>query len=286
MFRLTKITLIIILAAAIELSLTIVRVDMGFTFSLLIGFTIFFVIAYILMRLIKKLSPFLIALSLFLGISALYLPPRLIDFEGTLVSLPDYVFHIVGLLTALLFYLVRSWKKWIIAGVSFAFTLFMFFRGYSMWIHKLNFDSYIGNYSAPFPEFVAEEKNGSRISKDSLKGKLILIDFWHTQCAACFKKFPLLDNIYLKHQRNPGVKFYALNLPLQTDQPTRAFDMIAKRAYSFPVAKLQTISIIDSLSISFFPTTILVNEDSQVIFKGSIENAILTLEYEIKKRSQ
>ena len=286
MFRFIKITLLIILAAAIELSLTAVRADVGFSYSMLIGYTIYFFMAYILMRLIKKLTPFLIILSLFLGISAMHLPPRLIDFDGTLVSLPDYVFHVLALVTAWLFHIAQSWKKWVIAGLGFSITLFMFFQGYSMWIHKLNFDSYSGHYSAPFPEFVADEENGNRISKDSLKGRLVLIDFWHTQCAACFRKFPMLNRIYLKHLSNPGVKFLALNTPLQTDKPTQAFDMIQKRGYSFPVAKLQTLSIIDSLAISFFPTTILVNEDNQVIFKGSIENAISTLEDEIKKRSQ
>mgnify|MGYP003401624728 FL=1 len=171
-------------------------------------------------------------------------------------------------------------------SISTTNTIFMFFKGYSMWIHKLNFDTYSGSYLAEFPEFIADDKNGSRISKASLTGKLVLIDFWHTQCGACFRKFPLLDKISLKHQLNPRVKFLALNLPLQTDQPTRAFDMINKRGYSFPVAKLQTTSIIDSLSISFFPTTILVNEDGRVIFKGSIENGISRLENEIKKQSE
>lgn len=286
MFRLIKITLLIILAAAIELSLTIVRVDMGYTFSLLIGFTIYFFIAFILMRLIKKVTPLLIFFSLFLGISALYLPPRLIDFNETLVSLPDYIFHVLALLTAWFFHIAGSWKKWVMAGVGFSLTLFMFFRGYSMWLHKLNFNTYSGSYSAAFPEFVAEDKNGTSISRDSLTQKLVLIDFWHTQCAACFRKFPLLDKVFLKHRLNPKVKFFALNLPLPTDQPTRAFDMIHKRGYSFPVAKLQTISIIDSLSISFFPTTILVNEEGRVIFKGSIENGISRLEKEIKNQAE
>lgn len=152
-----------------------------------------------------------------------------------------------------------------------------------MWIHKLNFETYSGNYIASLPEFVAKEKDGSQISPDSLKGKLVLIDLWHTQCAACFRKFPILEKIYLKHQLNSKVKFLALNIPLPTDQPNRAFDMIHKRGYTFPVARLQTISILDSLSISFFPTTILVNEDGRVIFKGSIENGVNQLEREIKK---
>lgn len=284
MFRLIKITLLIILAAAIELSLTVVRANMGFSFSMLIGYTIFFFIAYISIRLIKKISPFLIILSLFLGISAMHLPPRLIDFSGTLVSLPDYVFHVLGLLTAWLYHIARSWKKWMIAGIGFSVTVLMFFKGYSMWIHKLNFDTYSGSYFAEFPEFIAEDRNGTRISRDSLTRKLVLIDFWHTQCATCFRKFPLLDEIYSKHRLNPRVKFFAFNLPLQTDQPTRAFDMIHKRGYSFPVAKLQTISLIDSLSISSFPTTILLNEDGRVIFKGSIENGITLLEKELKKK--
>jgi thiol-disulfide isomerase/thioredoxin len=286
MFRLIKITLLLILAAAIELSLTVVRADLGFSFSLLIGYTIFFFIAYISMRLIKKLTPFLSIFSLFLGISAMHLPPRLIDFEGTLVSLPDYVFHVLGLLTAWLFYIAGPLKKWIPAGIGFAVALFMFYRGYSMWIHKLNFDTYSGYYSSEFPEFIAEGKTGNKISRDSLTRKLVLIDFWHTQCASCFRKFPILEEIYVKHRLNPMIKILALNLPLQTDQPTRAFDMIHKRGYSFPVAKLQTISIIDSLSISSFPTTILVNEDGRVIFKGSIENGITRLEREIKKKSE
>jgi len=286
MFKLIKIALFIILAGSIELSLIFVRTDLSLSFSMLIGFTIFFLVACISMQVSKKINPPLIILSLFLGISAMHLPPRLIDFQGTLISLPDYVFHVLGLLTAWFFHISRSWKKWVIAGVGFSVMFFMFFRGYSMWLHKLNFNTYSGSYSATFPEFTAEEKNGDKISKEDLKSKLVLIDFWHTQCAACFRKFPLLDKIYLKHRLSPGVKFIAMNLPLQTDQPTRAFDMIHKRGYSFPVAKLQTISIIDSLSISFFPTTILVNEEGRVIFKGSIENGISRLEKEIKKQSE
>jgi thiol-disulfide isomerase/thioredoxin len=285
MIKIVKIALLIILAAAVELSLTLVRADMGFSYSMLIGYTVYFFIAYISMRFTKNLTAPILILSLFLGISAMHLPPRLIDFEGTLVSLPDYIFHVLGLISAWLFYLARSWRKWIIAGVGFALTLFMFFRGYSMWIHKLNFETYTGNYITPLPEFVAEYKNGNRILRDSLKSKLVLIDIWHTQCAACFRKFPTLEKIYLKHQHNSKVKFLALNIPLPTDQPTRAYDMIHKRGYSFPVAKLQTLSILDTLSISFFPTTILVNEDGLVIFKGSIENGITLLEREIKKQA-
>jgi hypothetical protein len=58
--------------------------------------------------------------------------------------------------------------------------------------------------------------------------------------------------------------------------------MISKRGYSFPVAKLKTISILDSLSVSVFPTTFLVNEKGYVVFKGSLDNGIKFLERNMK----
>src|SRR5688500_186114 len=155
-------------------------------YSTLIVSFLFFFVAFISFRLTKSLSPHIIAISLILGVSALHLPPRIIDFQGTLVSFPDYIFHVLGLLSAYLFYIVKSPKKWIVAGLGFAATLFMFFKGYGMWLHKLNFDSYTGHYYAKLPEFSAEDIQGRIVSNSSFSDKIVFIDFWHTQCGACF----------------------------------------------------------------------------------------------------
>ena len=72
----------------------------------------------------------------------------------------------------------------------------------------------------------------------------------------------------------------------KSDRPSQAYDMITKRGYSFPVAKLKNNSLIDSLAISVYPTTILIDEKGYVIFKGNLDNGIKSLARSIKKGVQ
>ncbi len=278
--------LFVILGGAIEVALTIVRVDLGLSYSMLIGFFIYFIISYITFKKSKEAPPFFLAVLLFLGISAIHLPPRFLDFEGALISLPDYLVHVVGLLSSYLFFVLRSWKKWIPAGLGVFLAFFMFFKGYSMWLHKLNFGTYSGYISSSLPDFLAEDEHGNIISKDSFFNKIVFLDFWHTQCAPCFRKFPVLNELHVKYRDNDKVKFFAFNVPLESDRPAQAFEMIKKRGFTFPVVKLQTKSMIEALSISAFPTAIVINERGEVIFKGSIENGIGLLEKSIKNQAK
>jgi thiol-disulfide isomerase/thioredoxin len=278
-----RVILLFILAGATEALMSYVRGYLGFPYSILIGFVIFFLLCYWSIRWARTVKPAIIFVSLFLGVSALLLPPRFIDFQGSLVSFPDLIFHSLGVVAGFAFYMIKSSKRWIVAGLGLAATLFMFFKGYSMWLHKLNFDSYTGRYFARLPEFTAEDDKGNVVSNLSVAGKVVLMDVWHTRCGACFRKFPALNELYLKYKDNDKVKIYAVNYPNETDRPTQAFEMITKRGYSFPVAKLKTVSVLDSLSVTVFPTTFLVNEKGYVVFKGSLENGIKYLERIIKK---
>jgi len=273
--------LLFLLACFVEGSLTVVRMYLGFPYSIVIGFFIFFLVAYSCLKLSKSVKPNITLVMLFSGVSALLLPPRFIDFQESAVSFPDYIFHSLGLITGYVFYVMKSSKKWLVAGLAMASTLFMFFKGYSMWLHKLNYDNYTGRYFARLPGFTAEDGQGNIVSNVTIAGKLVLMDVWHTRCGACFKKFPALNELYLKYKNNEKVKIYAVNYPNESDRPAQAFEMITKRGYSFPVAKLKTVSIVDSLSVSVFPTTFVVNEKGYVVFKGSLENGAKSLERSI-----
>ena len=45
------------------------------------------------------------------------------------------------------------------------------------------------------PEFSATLRSGEKISLDALKGKVVLLDFWGTWCAACRVSLPLLKSM-------------------------------------------------------------------------------------------
>jgi thiol-disulfide isomerase/thioredoxin len=264
-------------ATALEFMLTPVRAKIGFTYSLVIGFFVLAFGSLLFFRKGKALSPYWISAFLFMGISVVHLPPRLIDFKESFVSFPEYLGHTLALVIGLLFHFTGKWQRWLWAGLGTVAVLFMFFKGYKMVFHHLNFGSFTGNYRSPLPSFVAEFQPGRRITSDSLAGKTTLVDLWHTRCGICFRKFPLLEKTYQQYKNNPAVSIIALNVPLTTDRATQAFDMISTRGYTFPVAKLQTMPLLDSLGVLAFPTTIIVDKKGQVIFKGGLENGVKRL---------
>src|ERR1700752_1214549 len=99
--------LLFLLGCFIEALMTYVR-GLGFPTSILIGFVVFFLVSYGSFKLIKRVKPYIILVMLFLGVSALLLPPRLIDFQESAVSFPDYIFHSLGLATGYAFYVMKS----------------------------------------------------------------------------------------------------------------------------------------------------------------------------------
>ena len=67
----------------------------------------------------------------------------------------------------------------------------------------------------PAPEISLPDLNGNTTTLSSLKGKLVLIDFWATWSAPCVKEQPELKAIYDKHRNQvKAEKFEILGVSL------------------------------------------------------------------------
>lgn len=63
----------------------------------------------------------------------------------------------------------------------------------------------------PFELAFTDALSGKNISMETLKGKVLVIDFWATWCGPCVKDFPNMKKIYAEY-KDKGVEFIGVNL--------------------------------------------------------------------------
>ena len=69
----------------------------------------------------------------------------------------------------------------------------------------------------PAPDLDFPDINGNNISLSSLKGKIILLDFWASWCGPCRKENPFVVNLYNKY-KTKGFEIYSLSLDNNKDK--------------------------------------------------------------------
>lgn len=250
----------------------------------LIGFTAYFLFTkYILCRLGKEISAFQIFSSIVVGLFIIQLPIRVLTFTSSLISFPDFILHLLGIIFGLLFARVKSPLGWGTAALGFSIALFMFFDGYDRWIHKLNFGTFTGRVSYALPaKFEAFDQNKSVVNDEDFANKVVLLDFWNTSCGVCFQKFPQLQKFYEKHRSRSAIRILAVDIPLDDDKEGEAFKAIKDEGYSFPVVITKDAQLAEQYGIKGYPTTFVIDQQGKIVFKGSIEYAVKVAEDLIK----
>ncbi|MBN2024802.1 MAG: redoxin domain-containing protein [Pirellulales bacterium] len=64
----------------------------------------------------------------------------------------------------------------------------------------------------PSPDFFFDGLDGKPITRTSLAGKVVVIDFWATWCQPCRQWLPELQKVYERFQNNPQVAFLAVSV--------------------------------------------------------------------------
>jgi peroxiredoxin len=106
------------------------------------------------------------------------------------------------------------------------------------------------------PEFSLQSLNGQTVSLSSLKGKVVLIDFWAQWCEPCKKELPQLDKL-AKEYAGKGVQIVAVNIDKQRGNAER---MVKQLGLSLDVLLDPAGSVAGSYDLPKMPTSFVVDK--------------------------
>jgi thiol-disulfide isomerase/thioredoxin len=109
----------------------------------------------------------------------------------------------------------------------------------------------------------------SKIRIDTIQDKVIVLDFWTTNCGVCFEKFPDFEKKYLSYKNNSNVLFYAVNIPIRNDTLGYAKKLIKKYNYKFPKLFATSDTIPRQLDFNKYPHNIIL-KNGKIRFNGSL----------------
>jgi peroxiredoxin len=115
--------------------------------------------------------------------------------------------------------------------------------------------------TAPNVTFTTIE--GKQISMASLKGKIVLVNFWSTDCRACVTEMPALVSTYNDYKAK-GFEIIAVAMPY--DPPAQVFNYVTQKKLPFPVMDDGFGNIVEQFNnVSVTPTTFIFDQQGKRI---------------------
>jgi len=116
-------------------------------------------------------------------------------------------------------------------------------------------------------QLAVKSTNGKIIELESLKGKVVFLNFWATWCGPCISEMPSINKLHNKLKGNKDVVFLMVDVDGAIGNSA---EFMAKENYSLPV--FVPVGEIDAALFSeSLPTTLIINKSGKVILKNEGE---------------
>jgi cytochrome c biogenesis protein CcmG, thiol:disulfide interchange protein DsbE len=111
------------------------------------------------------------------------------------------------------------------------------------------------------PRFSLATRNG-KIEADSLRGQVVLVDFWASWCAPCKLSFPWLREMHNRYT-DKGLKVVAVNLDKDRDKSDAFLDA---NSAPFTVAYDPLGRSAEAFHVKAMPTSFLINRAGELVY--------------------
>jgi len=118
--------------------------------------------------------------------------------------------------------------------------------------------------SQPIADFTFIGLDGTAIGRESLAGKVVVIDLWATWCGWCFEGLPLLQKVYDQYKDNDQVAFLAVSKDEPNVSNAQVLDAFEKNKLTLPIVRDQEQISDRVFQLEGLPTTIVIGKDGTV----------------------
>lgn len=141
------------------------------------------------------------------------------------------------------------------------FTLLLLLALVYIWFRP---PAWVSDLTQPAPAVSFRTMDGQPVSMESLRGKVVLVNFWATWCPYCLKEMPAIEEFY-RDYRAKGFVVLALSTD-QSEEEVRAY--LQKHPYDFPVAMSAGSSHLFG-EVSRIPTSFIIDKQGVIRHKVS-----------------
>ncbi len=114
------------------------------------------------------------------------------------------------------------------------------------------------------PDFSLEDTKGNKVTLSSLRGKVVMVNFWATWCPPCIEEMPSMERL---NKFMAEEDFVMLAINTEKDGRTVVPDFLKKSPYTFPILYDDQGTVQQQYGVYKFPESFIVGKDGTVIEK-------------------